>query len=173
MKDQSKTKQALVQELASLRRRVADLEKMEADKDVIIHRDAEKALSESEELYRTLVETSPDAILMYALDGTILAVNNQLVVRYGAASAAEFHAERKEIDLVILDMTMPGLSGGETFDRLREIGPEIRVLLSSGYSVDGQAQQILERGYNGFLQKPFQLGRLSQKVRNVLSEEGP
>jgi CheY-like chemotaxis protein len=68
---------------------------------------------------------------------------------------------------------MPGLSGGETFDRLREIDPEIRVLLSSGYSIDGQAQQILERGCNGFLQKPFQLGRLSQKVRDVLSEEGP
>ncbi|MFH1081161.1 MAG: PAS domain S-box protein [Pseudomonadota bacterium] len=93
---------------------------------------------------------------------------------YSAGSGQEAIAisreKQKEIDLVVLDMIMPGLSGGDTFDRLREIDPEIRVLLSSGYSLDGQAQQILERGCNGFLQKPFRLENLSQKVREVLSE---
>jgi len=75
---------------------------------------------------------------------------------------------RKEIDLVILDMIMLGISGGETFDRLREINPEIRVLLSSGYSIEGQAQQILDRGCNGFLPKPFHPEKLSRKVREML-----
>ncbi|PKN60142.1 MAG: oxidoreductase, partial [Deltaproteobacteria bacterium HGW-Deltaproteobacteria-11] len=91
---------------------------------------------------------------------------------YAAGSGQEaidiYLEKRKEIDLVILDMIMPGLSGGETFDRLREIDPEIRVLLSSGYSIEGRARQILERGCNGFLQKPIQLEKLSQKVREVL-----
>jgi CheY-like chemotaxis protein len=87
----------------------------------------------------------------------------------GQEEIAVYMEKRNEIDLVILDMVMPGLSGGETFDRLREIDPQIRVLLSSGYSITGQAKQILERGCNGFLQKPFQLKTLSQKIREVLS----
>ena len=60
---------------------------------------------------------------------------------------------------------MPGISGGETFDRLREIDPGIKVLLSSGYSIEGQAQEIMDRGCDGFLQKPFHLANLSRKVR--------
>jgi PAS domain S-box-containing protein len=86
----------------------------------------------------------------------------------GQEAIAVYMEKRKEIDLVILDMIMPGMSGGETFDRLREIDPEIRVLLSSGYSLNGEAQTIINRGCNGFLQKPFQLEILSQKVREML-----
>jgi two-component system, cell cycle sensor histidine kinase and response regulator CckA len=66
-------------------------------------------------------------------------------------------------------MVMPGMSGGETFDHLRVINPEIRVLLSSGYGKEGQAQQILDRGCNGFLQKPFEFEMLSQNVRKALN----
>jgi len=61
----------------------------------------------------------------------------------------------------------PYLPGGETFDRLREINPGIKVLLSSGYSIEGQAQEIMDRGCNGFLQKPFRLANLSRKVREM------
>ncbi|MCX5815764.1 MAG: response regulator, partial [Proteobacteria bacterium] len=76
--------------------------------------------------------------------------------------------KRNEIDLVILDMIIPGISGGETFDRLREINPDAKVLLSSGYSINGQAQEIMDRGCNGFIQKPFHLGKLSSKIREML-----
>jgi len=86
----------------------------------------------------------------------------------GQEAIAVYREKRNDIDLVILDMIMPGISGGETFDRLREINPEIRVLLSSGYSINGHAQQILDRGCNGFLQKPFHLEKLSRKVREML-----
>jgi len=68
---------------------------------------------------------------------------------------------------------MPGMSWGETFDRLREIVPGVPVLLSSGYSIDGQARQILERGCDGFLQKPFRPEVLSQKIREILEKENP
>jgi len=64
-------------------------------------------------------------------------------------------------------MIMPGISGGEVFDRLRQIDPDIRVILSSGYSIEGKAQAILDRGCNGFLQKPFQMADLSRKLREV------
>jgi two-component system cell cycle sensor histidine kinase/response regulator CckA len=87
----------------------------------------------------------------------------------GQEAVAVYMDKRNEIDLVILDMIIPGMSGGETFDRLREINPEIRVLLSSGYSLDGEAQAIMDRGCNGFIQKPFQLSNFSNKVKEILS----
>ena len=74
-------------------------------------------------------------------------------------------------DLVILDMIMPGMGGGETYDMLKAINPDIKVLLSSGYSVDGQASKILERGCDGFIQKPFNIKDLSEKMREILTAE--
>jgi CheY-like chemotaxis protein len=65
-------------------------------------------------------------------------------------------------------MIMPGISGSDTFDRLRQTNPNVKVLLSSGYSLTGEAQAILDRGCNGFLQKPFKLEELSGKVREML-----
>jgi len=79
-----------------------------------------------------------------------------------------FNRHRGQIKLVILDMIMPDLSGSDTFDRLKEIDPSIKVLLSSGYSIDGQARQILDRGCNGFIQKPFDLQAFSEKIRHML-----
>ena len=87
----------------------------------------------------------------------------------GQEAIAVYEETKDRIDLVILDMIMTGLSGGETFDRLQEINPNIRVLLSSGYSVRGQAQEILDRGCMGFLQKPFTLEDFSRKIRETLS----
>jgi CheY-like chemotaxis protein len=65
-------------------------------------------------------------------------------------------------------MIMPEISGGETFDHLRKINPDIRVILSSGYSINGQAREIMDRGCKGFIQKPFQFEKLAQKIREML-----
>lgn len=86
----------------------------------------------------------------------------------GHEAISVYMEKRKKIDLVILDVTMPGISGGEVFDRLREVSPEVRVLLSSGYGINGEVQQILDRGCNGFLSKPFRLKELAQNVRKIL-----
>jgi two-component system cell cycle sensor histidine kinase/response regulator CckA len=48
-------------------------------------------------------------------------------------------------------MVMPNMGGGEAYDRIKEIDPDVKVLLSSGYSIDGEATEILERGCNGFI----------------------
>jgi CheY-like chemotaxis protein len=66
-------------------------------------------------------------------------------------------------------MIMPGMGGGAVFDRLRSINPETPVLLSSGYSLNGQALEILKRGCRGFIQKPFNLEQLQQKIREILA----
>ncbi|MDY6855407.1 MAG: AAA family ATPase [Thermodesulfobacteriota bacterium] len=85
--------------------------------------------------------------------------------------AIQIYKERgDQIDLVILDMIMPGLDGGDTYDMLKEINHDVRVLLSSGYSIDGEAESILERGCNGFIQKPFKIEQVSKKVKEVMKK---
>jgi CheY-like chemotaxis protein len=79
-----------------------------------------------------------------------------------------YNSKQNSIDMVLLDMVMPNMNGGETYDKLKGINPEIKVLLSSGYSLDDQAVEILERGCKGFIQKPFTLNELSTKIREVL-----
>ena len=77
------------------------------------------------------------------------------------------------IDLVILDLVMPGLDGGKTFDLIRNMHSQMPVILSSGYAIDGQAEGILQRGCNGFIQKPFSITELAHKIRNVLDAVKP
>jgi len=87
----------------------------------------------------------------------------------GGHEALQVYGEHgSEIDLVILDMIMPDLSGGATFDRLKEMDPNVRVLLSSGYSIDGEASEILDRGCSGFIQKPFRLSDLSDALTEMM-----
>jgi two-component system, cell cycle sensor histidine kinase and response regulator CckA len=76
-----------------------------------------------------------------------------------------------KIDLVILDMIMPGFSGAVTFESLRRIDPSVRVLLSSGYSIEGQAKEIMQDGCRGFIQKPFSMTELSRKIRRTLHKK--
>ncbi len=84
-----------------------------------------------------------------------------------------YQANRDKIAIVILDMVMPAMGGGETYDALKKLNPEVKVLLSSGYSSAGQAAEILKRGCNGFIQKPFNLNILSDKIREILDSREP
>lgn len=89
----------------------------------------------------------------------------------GKEAIDTYNKHKDDIDLVILDMIMPDISGGETYDRLKEINPAIKVLLSSGYSINGRAVEILNRGCSGFIQKPFNIKQLSQKIIEVLEKK--
>ena len=93
-----------------------------------------------------------------------------LVAENGNHAVKVFKEHKEAIDLVILDMVMPEMGGGEAFDRIREEEPQAKVLLSSGYSIDGQASNILERGCDGFIQKPFKMKELSVKIREILDQ---
>ena len=92
-----------------------------------------------------------------------------IAARSGQQALNVVKEKRANIDLVILDMIMPEMSGSETFNHIRQIDSEIKVLLSSGYSLDGQAVDILNRGCDGFIQKPFSLNNLSQKILELLN----
>ena len=93
---------------------------------------------------------------------------NVLIARSGKEAMSIYEDNRERIDMVILDMVMPDMGGGRTFDGLKKLDPQVKVLLSSGYSIDGQAAEILDRGCKGFIQKPFNIEELSQKLREIL-----
>ncbi|MFP4475600.1 MAG: PAS domain S-box protein [Desulfatibacillaceae bacterium] len=90
----------------------------------------------------------------------------------GVEAADIFRERHEEIDVVILDMIMPGMGGEETYELLREIDPGVKVLLCSGYSIRGQASHILEKGCNAFVQKPFDITTLSAALNEVLGPRG-
>jgi PAS domain S-box-containing protein len=131
-------------------------------------------------------EALPDGRLMRG-SGTVLLVDDEqvivdvgqalllelgyevLVCRSGRDAIDIFQKYRESVTLVILDMIMPGLSGRETFSELRSIDEEVKILLSSGYSLDGQAKEIMTHGCNGFIQKPFNLIDLSQKIHAIIA----
>ena len=93
---------------------------------------------------------------------------NVLVARGGSEAVEIVKQDRQKIDLMILDMIMPGLSGEKTFDLIKEVHTDIKVLLSSGYSLNSDAEEILDRGCNGFIQKPYTMNELSEKITTVL-----
>jgi CheY-like chemotaxis protein len=116
-------------------------------------------------------------ILFVDDEEVIIQVGNRFLQRLGyrviTANGGEkavraFQRNNEKIDLVILDMIMPDMNGGETFNRLKEIDPAVKVLLSSGYTVNGQAKSILDRGCKGFIQKPFSLSDLSKRIHQIL-----
>jgi signal transduction histidine kinase/CheY-like chemotaxis protein len=96
----------------------------------------------------------------------------KVLVAGGGKEAIEIYRKNKDkIDIVILDIVMPDMIGEEAYDRIKEINPDVRVLLSSGYSIDGQAEDIVARGCDGFIQKPFNLENLSQELRKILDKK--
>ena len=96
-----------------------------------------------------------------------------LVAESGHEALDVYGRGGETIHLVILDMIMPNMSGRQTFDALKTLDPRVNVLLCSGYSLDGQARSILQRGCKGFIQKPFDVRELSRRLRDILDETAP
>ncbi len=87
----------------------------------------------------------------------------------GLEAVEIFKERRREIAAVILDMIMPGMGGEETFHRLREIDPAARILLSSGFAMEGRPQSLLSAGAGGFLPKPYRVGTLAAALRRIIA----
>ena len=72
------------------------------------------------------------------------------------------------IDLVLLDVKLPDMSGSRVYRLIMEAKPNLKVVVCSGYSIDGPAQEILDAGAEGFIQKPFSIAILGEKLKEVL-----
>ncbi len=121
-----------------------------------------------------------EMVLLVDDEGMILEVGKEMLAKMGyevltagsGKKALEIYRKKKDqIGIVILDMIMPEMGGGETYDKMKKINPGIKALLSSGYSINGQATEILKRGCNAFIQKPFSVTNLSLKLREILDKK--
>jgi DNA-binding NtrC family response regulator len=113
-------------------------------------------LVDDEELVREIT-----ARLLRHIDCGVAAFGN------GFDAIEHYRSHWSSIDLVILDMVMPLMDGKSTYYALRRINPNVRVILASGYSVDGEAQSLLNEGVAAFLQKPFRLTTLADTLARV------
>jgi len=121
-------------------------------------------------------------ILVVDDEDTVLEVSRNMLEKLGYEAIAvlgghnaiaTFAQTSRDIDMVLLDMIMPDLGGGAVLDRLKTIRPDVKVLLSSGYSLSEQAEAIVARGCAGFIQKPFSIEQLGKKINEVLNGTCP
>ena len=119
-------------------------------------------------------------VLLVDDENMVLDVGKEMLERIGynvllatnGTEAVEIHRKHKDdIDVVILDMIMPDMGGGETYDQIKADNPQVKVLLASGYSINGEAAEILKRGCNGFIQKPFNMKELSGRISEILNSK--
>jgi len=119
-----------------------------------------------------------ETVLLVDDEEIVVGVGRQMLERLGFSvltakngqEALDIYLDNRDaVDLVLLDMIMPGLEAGDTYDRLAAINPAIKVLLSSGYSLDRKAREILDRGCSGFIQKPFNMQVLQEKIGEILT----
>jgi CheY-like chemotaxis protein len=119
-------------------------------------------------------------------EGTILVVDDEAHIRAGTAQVLEhtgftvltaadgqeaiavFREHAATIRAVLLDLTMPHMDGAATARELRQIRPDVRIVLSSGYTVEEATRQFTDRDLVGFLQKPYALKDLLAAVRGAL-----
>jgi PAS domain S-box-containing protein len=136
----------------------------EADKsheEFVIHRGTETVL---------IVDDEPEVLDIAA--ALLKKAGYTPIPALGGPKALEiFHSKNGEIDIVLLDMIMPGLSGSEVYDELKKHNPGIAVLLASGFSINGQAGELLQKGVQGFVQKPFDIYSLTKAIREVLKKK--
>lgn len=86
----------------------------------------------------------------------------------GQEGVEHYRKHHNKIDLVILDIVMPKMGGYDCFMELKKINPDVRVIISSGYTINGGAKKIMDEGALGFVQKPFKISKLSVEIARVL-----
>ncbi|RLB36587.1 MAG: hypothetical protein DRH12_15575 [Deltaproteobacteria bacterium] len=128
---------------------------------------------EEKRLFRgneTILVVDDEAAVLDVACGMLEKLGYDVLPANSGQEAIRLYGEAKDrVDLVLLDVIMPGMSGRETFENLRKIDPGVKVLLCSGYSVAGEASKIIAMACSGFVQKPYDIYKLSQKIREALN----
>ncbi len=120
----------------------------------------------------TILLVDDEAIILDVAGEMLKSLGYNVITAQDGPSVVDLYREQQEqIDLVILDMVMPDMGGGEIFDEIKKINPRAKVLLSSGYSLNGKASKIIARGCDGFIQKPFTMEDISKQLRMILSQQ--
>jgi two-component system cell cycle sensor histidine kinase/response regulator CckA len=120
----------------------------------------------------TILLVDDEEMILAIVEKVLLKLGYKVFIARNGREALRIYDRRKnEIDLVVLDIIMPEMSGGEVYDRLKAMDPNVKVLLSTGYAIEGEASRILETGCEGFIQKPFKIGLLARRIREILENK--
>lgn len=118
----------------------------------------------------TILVVDDEEYILNADKAMLNELGYEVLLANGGKEALRIFGENKDrINLLILDLIMPDLSGEIVYDRIKALRPDVRVILSSGYSIEGQAESILKRGCDGFIQKPYNLNKLALKIKQILA----
>ncbi|MBU4415287.1 MAG: GAF domain-containing protein [Proteobacteria bacterium] len=132
----------------------------------------QKVVKISEELIKgtgTVLMVDDEEVILEVGREMLEAIGYKVLTAIDGKEAIEIYKKNMDkIDIVLLDMIMPTMGGGKVFDIIKKINPNAKVLLISGYSLDNQVAEILNRGCDGFIQKPFDLNELSGKIRKII-----
>ncbi|MBW2003390.1 MAG: PAS domain S-box protein [Deltaproteobacteria bacterium] len=143
----------------------------------IIEKEAERVESKKEKIP---IKGGTETILLVDDEEPIRELCKDILARFGytvlmasdGESALEIYREKKEeINLVILDIIMPGMGGRKCLEELLKLNPKSRIIIASGYSINGPAKEVLKAGAKGFISKPYDMRGMLQTVRKILDED--
>ncbi len=117
-----------------------------------------------------LIVDDQETIWDYLIEALQTLGYSVLLAENGQDAVDIYKNNPNEIDLILLDMIMPVLNGHDAFIKIKEIDPDVSVLLSSGYVSEDEVQDLLQMGANGFLRKPHRLPVVVNEIRRVLDE---
>ncbi len=117
----------------------------------------------------TILVVDDEPYILDANKAMLDALGYDVLLADGGAAALDLFARHQvRIDLLILDLAMPEMGGEVVYERIKALRPQVRVILSSGYGVEGLAESLLKKGCDGFLQKPYTMGQLATQIKAVL-----
>jgi CheY-like chemotaxis protein len=117
-----------------------------------------------------LIVDDEEAIRGFAKEAMVMFGYKVMTASSGEEALELFSAESNGIDLVIMDLGMPGMGGHKCLQELQQLNPQVKVIIASGYSINDQVKKSMEAGAKGFVGKPYQLSDLLNTAREVLDE---
>ena len=150
-----------------------ELNELQNSNDGIQARGFPTDISSHECAVKKTVLLADDETIVLEVSAEILNVlgYNVLTAENGTDALSIFKSDSKNIDLVILDMIMPGMTTSEVVNAMQDIKTDVKILLVSGRKIDESTKNMMKNGYDGFIQKPFSIPMLSSVVRDILDEE--
>ena len=119
---------------------------------------------------KTILVIDDEELLIEICEMMLKRLGHKVFKAYSGSEGIKiFQANKNQIDLIISDMNMPEMDGQEVIDKLRKIDRNVKVLLSSGALLDSDEREVINRGFNGFIKKPFKINTLSKKMTEIIT----
>jgi PAS domain S-box-containing protein len=131
-----------------------------------------KRRTKSEDLpagHETVLVVDDEEVIRHLAKDVLKSLGYQIIVASSGKEAIRLYEQRSaDVALVILDMIMPQMTGEKIYAEIKKINPDVKIILSSGYSRNGATTRLLKEGAAAFVQKPYTMGNLARVVRKIL-----